>query len=111
MNMPGFSAEASLCKANERYQSVAPRGYSSGAKRVVSQIGAGGGFGGLGGLGGLNQTSGPVYFQCGWNPKTLRSECTCRGDVDCNNMFTSGFCGPNASCDTGAGTCTCDLAW
>ena len=50
-----------------------------------------------------------VYFQCGWDPKSLSAQCTCRGDDDCNRMFTSGFCGANASCDTGAGTCTCDL--
>jgi hypothetical protein len=50
-----------------------------------------------------------VYFQCGWDPKSLSAQCTCRGDADCNKMFTSGFCGANASCDNGAGTCTCDL--
>ena len=50
-----------------------------------------------------------VYFQCGWDPKSLSAQCTCSGDADCNRMFTSGFCGANASCDSGAGTCTCDL--
>jgi hypothetical protein len=50
-----------------------------------------------------------VYFQCGWDPKSLSAQCTCHGDADCNRMFTSGFCGANASCDSGAGSCTCDL--
>jgi hypothetical protein len=50
-----------------------------------------------------------VYFQCGWDPKSLSAQCSCHGDADCNRMFTSGFCGANASCDSGAGTCTCDL--
>jgi hypothetical protein len=52
---------------------------------------------------------GPVFFKCGWNPKTLTSECTCSGDVDCNRMFEAGVCGDIASCDTGTGTCRCDL--
>jgi hypothetical protein len=25
--------------------------------------------------------------------------CTCTGDVDCNDMFSDGICGPIASCD------------
>jgi hypothetical protein len=50
-----------------------------------------------------------VYFQCGWDPKSLSAQCSCHGDADCNRMFTSGFCGENASCDNGANTCTCDL--
>lgn len=50
-----------------------------------------------------------VYFQCGWDPKSLSAQCSCHGDADCNRMFTSGFCGANASCDSGANTCTCDL--
>ena len=48
-------------------------------------------------------------FQCGWNPRTLKSECTCRGTTDCNNMFISGFCGGGESCDNGTDTCRCDL--
>ncbi|HKP58736.1 MAG TPA: hypothetical protein VJV78_18575 [Polyangiales bacterium] len=50
-----------------------------------------------------------VYFQCGWDPKSLSAQCTCHGDADCNRMFTSGFCGANASCDSGNNSCTCDL--
>jgi hypothetical protein len=33
--------------------------------------------------------------------------CTCSGDDDCNDLFSSGKCGDIASCDTGAGTCWC----
>ena len=38
LNMPGFAAEASLCKTNGRYQSVAHKSYSSGEQGVISQI-------------------------------------------------------------------------
>jgi hypothetical protein len=35
--------------------------------------------------------------------------CTCTGDVDCNDMFSDGICGPIASCDdtTYPPTCKC----
>jgi hypothetical protein len=39
--------------------------------------------------------------------------CTCIGDDDCNEMFGSGLCGPNASCDTSNPSrpvCTCTQA-
>jgi hypothetical protein len=39
--------------------------------------------------------------------------CTCVGDDDCNDMFGSGLCGPNASCDTSNPSrpvCTCTQA-
>lgn len=49
MNMPGFTADASIYKTRGRYQSVATQRYSSGEQRVVSQIRAGGGFRGFGG--------------------------------------------------------------
>jgi len=52
MNIPGFTAEASLCKLRGHYQSVAIRDYSSVGQGVVSQmragsmVGAGGPFSG-----------------------------------------------------------------
>jgi hypothetical protein len=55
---------------------------------------------------------GSMNFKCGFNEATSKSECTCSGDADCNKMFESGFCKgtrDNASCDTGTGTCRCDL--
>jgi hypothetical protein len=35
--------------------------------------------------------------------------CSCTGDVDCNDMFNSGVCGPIAQCDntTNPPTCWC----
>jgi hypothetical protein len=39
--------------------------------------------------------------------------CTCVGDDECNEMFGSGLCGPDASCDTSNPTqpvCTCKQA-
>lgn len=34
-------------------------------------------------------------------------QCTCQGDVDCNDMFGSGKCGDIASCDDDTGICKC----
>ena len=34
-------------------------------------------------------------------------QCTCQGDVDCNDMFGSGKCGDIASCDEDTGICKC----
>jgi len=50
MNMPGFTAEASLYKTSGRYQPVGAQGYSNGEPGVISQLG-GGRFPGSHGLG------------------------------------------------------------
>jgi hypothetical protein len=34
-------------------------------------------------------------------------QCTCQGDVDCNDMFGSGKCGDITSCDNDTGICKC----
>lgn len=34
-------------------------------------------------------------------------QCQCRGDADCNDLFSTGLCGDIASCDTGTGVCRC----
>lgn len=34
-------------------------------------------------------------------------ECTCTGDADCNDMFSSGKCGDISSCETTTGVCKC----
>jgi hypothetical protein len=44
---------------------------------------------------------GTMNFSCGV------TSCTCRGDADCNNMFSSNVCGGSAVCDTGSGECSC----
>lgn len=33
------------------------------------------------------------------------SHCACRGDADCNDMFTAGLCGPDAICINGVCIC------
>lgn len=101
--LPGFSAEASLGEKRKTYRTI---GFASASADfvIVPQIRRLGG-----GVSVSPKSVGPVYFKCGWNPKTLNSECTCSGEADCNRMFISGFCGDNASCDNGSNTCTCDL--
>jgi hypothetical protein len=102
--LPGFTADASLHNVDPCY--IANGVVFSTRAGIVPQllrVGAG--------LPNalMPRAAGTAAFQCGWNSQTLTSECTCAGDEDCNRMFTSGFCGGNASCDTGAGTCRCDL--
>ena len=106
MNMPGFAAEASLPEIRKSYRTNGVVLASKDSPVVPQQRRFDMGFGRS-----LSLPPRTVFFQCGWNPHTLTSECTCSGDRDCNRMFESGFCGANASCDTGAGTCRCDLAW
>ena len=107
INLPGFSAEASLSEIRRSYRTNGVVSVSTDLV-VVPQLRP---FSGAtwGTVSVSPKTLEPVYFQCGFNPKTLSSECTCSGDADCNGIFASGFCGENASCDTGTGTCRCDL--
>src|SRR2546428_413066 len=107
MNMPGFTAEASLSEIRKSYctngvVSVSPGLVVVPQLRSFERV-----LGGTVSLPPENLKLAP--FQCGWNGKRLTSECTCRGDENCNTMFTSGFCGEKASCDSGTGTCRCDL--
>lgn len=44
---------------------------------------------------------GTMNFSCN------TTSCSCRGDADCNNMFSSSVCGRSAVCDTGSGECSC----
>ena len=45
---------------------------------------------------------GVMNFSCGV------TSCTCHGDADCNNMFSSSVCGRSAVCDTSSGVeCSC----
>lgn len=45
---------------------------------------------------------GTMAFSCG------QTSCTCHGDVDCNNMFSTNVCGGAAVCDTtGVVECSC----
>jgi hypothetical protein len=58
MNMPGFTAEASLHKIRGHYQSMTTQGYSSVEQGVVSQMHAGG----------LVGARGPFSGSCGCGP-------------------------------------------
>jgi hypothetical protein len=49
MNMPGFTAEASLYKTGGSYQRAEPRAYGVGVQNVISQLSAGGFAGSRGG--------------------------------------------------------------
>ncbi len=50
----------------------------------------------------LPPKGGTMNFQCNM------TSCTCRGDADCNNMFSSNVCGRSAVCDTTSGVeCSC----
>lgn len=42
-----------------------------------------------------------MAFQCG------SSLCSCTGDEDCNDMFSTNVCGPYAACDLDSGRCVC----
>jgi|GEM_PF-5271183 len=45
---------------------------------------------------------GTMNFSCNM------TSCTCHGDADCNNMFSSNVCGRSAVCDTTSGVeCSC----
>jgi len=61
INMPGFTADASLERTIGYYQSVASRSYTNGKYGVVSQLRAGGGFVGPGLAG---QQLGPWGWEC-----------------------------------------------
>lgn len=44
---------------------------------------------------------GTMNFSCN------TTSCSCQGDADCNNMFSSSVCGRSAECNTGSGECSC----
>lgn len=44
---------------------------------------------------------GTMNFSCN------TTSCSCHGDADCNNMFSSNVCGRSAECNTGSGECSC----
>ena len=78
MKMPGFSAEASLCKTSGHYHCMATRGSSEDPREVLSQL-KGSVFHRprLGGVFGTIED----YFTCKQGCETARSACldTCEG--------------------------------
>ncbi len=53
----------------------------------------------------LAATKGSAGNSAGYSCDGL--QCTCQGDVDCNDLFGSGKCGDIASCDNDTGICKC----
>ena len=50
----------------------------------------------------IHPKGGTMNFSCGV------TSCTCHGDADCNNMFSSKVCGQSAVCDETHGVeCSC----
>jgi hypothetical protein len=94
MSLPGFTAEASFSKTGTSYRAVVSHGQRGGQQRVVSQARVGGGVG-----------AGRAGFHCDGG------SCRCDGDADCNDMFSTNVCGPNAYCYlgwlTGEWVCIC----
>jgi hypothetical protein len=98
MGIPGFAAEAALYDSNGSYRGVISTGSKAGVSTVLPQqlilrrmgpITGGQFFGGRM----------LVAFQCD------RLTCTCQGDDDCNDMFSSGVCGDIATCRDGGCWC------
>lgn len=91
MNMPGFSAEASLYKTRTHYTchghilTLEGGVYPTLVRRTAGSI-----------------TGGPLVlgFTC------TGLSCSCSGDNDCNDMFSSDVCGDIAACYHD-GTCAC----
>lgn len=84
MNMPGFTAQDSLYKTSKYY---AYRGHSPLPEGGVSPA-----------L--IRRTTGGIsggQLSLGFTCKGLL--CSCNGDNDCNDMFTSNVCGEFALCD------------
>jgi hypothetical protein len=102
MIMPGYTAEASLYGKRGRYRTElgvrpeadagAPRGdllYPQ-AMHAAAMAGSSAGF-----------SRASLGFTCG------RGGCVCSGDMDCNDMFTTNVCGPNAVCFNLGGQVIC----
>lgn len=92
MNVPGFSAVDSLRKSTQNY----PR--SSGGSGVPASAAV------LGQLRSLGSQTGAMSVgrRIG-GPRTGFTcsgfACTCRGDQDCNDMYSTGLCGDVGVCD------------
>ena len=85
MKLPQFTAEASPGPTIGTYRSNAVFG-RAGAGKVLPMLGY--------------DCSSPPY-------------CKCTGDDDCNNMFSSGVCGPDAICQINSANipkCVCKTA-
>ena len=97
MHLPGFSAGASIGPARRRYRSSSS---SLSTERVepALMLGQRSAVRLLAGLG----LGGRLGFSCGGG------SCTCAGDADCNDMFSTDVCGDVASCQEGPdGSVTC----
>jgi hypothetical protein len=96
MTLPGFTGEASVYPKIGHYQlSWRPRGLDGyvPAAQIVSNRTASGVRARLARQG--------LGFSCGG------LGCVCSGDVDCNDMFSTNVCGPNATCFESGGQVIC----
>jgi hypothetical protein len=96
MSLPGFTAEASAPYKNGHFRllsnSQGTHDHVLLAQAFVSRAATGLRVG-LGGQG--------LGFTCGG------LGCICSGDADCNDMFSTNACGPNAGCFESAGQVIC----
>jgi hypothetical protein len=89
VTVPGFTGADGLRAPTRRYASVAGATATPAAARVVAQrVPLGGAV-----LGAPLASRAALGFQCSG------LACTCGGDADCNDMFSTGVCGDIASCD------------
>lgn len=91
MTIPGFSAATSLIAASQQYrEGLTDQG---GPARVLAQL--------VRGLRPNIRTSPFGQFTIGGSAGFACSgiACTCSGDVDCNDMYTTGVCGDIGVCD------------
>lgn len=88
-NLPGFQGELALSSSARGYRGFAGAGAPAYRPRVVSQLTAPPG---APGRSGQRLATGRLGFACGG------FACTCSGDEDCNDMFSTGACGDIAQC-------------
>ena len=87
--LPGFLAESALSPSTRDYRGSAGTGAPAYRPQVVSQLA-----GPPGALrrSGQRLVAGRTGFACGG------FACTCSGDADCNDMFSTAVCGDIAQC-------------
>jgi hypothetical protein len=99
MNMPGFTADVTLQSASGHYhtrESCGSFGQAIVSPQVLRSLGRG--FGSMSQR--LRFRGGGLGFTC------QGIECSCSGDADCNDMFSTDLCGDIAVCYED-GTCRC----
>lgn len=93
MTLPGFTAETSCARSTRTYASRLGH-----AQQAADGLGLA-----AGRLGRVRATApgSALAFTCNG------LECSCEGDADCNDLFSTGLCGDIASCDETGGRVRC----